>query len=169
MALPRKLPVLAVAYCLTLVACSSTGGGLSAGASYFQGLPSSVVAEALANPSLRQNMEGVTGGALQSLAQAAVRNMIFCREELHVYQRWIATGQPPAIARGPVPAHPLEPGNAAIVRDYASLSAAVRSGETSELQTALTDNGSCGQWVPATPGDTSGPTIAQVVARGQQG
>jgi hypothetical protein len=167
MVLPRKLLIMPVAGCLMLVACGSTGSGLSAGASFFKGLPASVVTEALANPTLKRNMEGMTGEALQSLAQAGVRNMIFCREELHVYQRWIATGQLPAITQGPAPAHPLEPGNAAIVQDYASLSADVRSGDPSQLQSALTGNGSCGQWVPAKPGDPGGPTIAQVVAGGQ--
>jgi hypothetical protein len=162
MVLPRKLLILPAASCMMLAGCGSTGSGLSTSASYSKGLPSSVVTEALANPSLKQNMQGVTGTALQSLAQAGVRNMIFCREELHVYQKWMATGQPPTITPGPAPVHPLEPGNAAIVQDYASLSTAVRSGDPSELQVAPTGNGSCGQWVPATPGDTSGPTVARV-------
>jgi hypothetical protein len=108
-------------------------------------------------------MQGVWGEPEESLAQASVRNMIFCREELHIYQGWAATGQPPAITPGPVPAHPLEPGSAAIVQDYTRLKAAVRSGDPRQLQVELTGNGSCGQWVPATPGDPSGPTIAQVV------
>lgn len=167
MALSTKLPVLAAACCVMLVGCS-TGGGLSADGAYFQGLPPSVVNEALALPYFQQTGEGLTGGALQSSAQAGVRNMIFCREELHVYQVWTATGQPPAITPGPVPTHPLEPGNAAIVQDYESLRTAVRSGDPSQLRLELTANGSCGQWVPATPG-TRGPTIAQVVNRGQQG
>jgi hypothetical protein len=149
------------ALCCLAVACSNQG--LSPDASYFRGLPTSTVREALANPTLKRNLEGEDPAAQQSLAQAAVRNMIFCREELHVYQQWLALGKPPPILPGPVPARPLEPGNSAIVQDYARLKAAVASGDPSQLQLGLTANGSCGQWVPATPGQIHGPTIAEVV------
>lgn len=159
----RRLAVFTSCCAFVLVACG--GGGLSRDGPYFKGLPSSVVVEALANPTLKQNIQGSTPAQQASLAQAAVRNMIFCREELRVYQEWVATGKRPAIRPGPVPAEPLEPGNTAIVQDYMRLKADVASGDASELRTALTAPGSCGQWVPAT--DTDGPTIAQVV--GAQG
>lgn len=155
--------MLCVVWCLVLLTGCSGGGGLSPDASYFKGLPAPVVSEALANPTVKRNLEGDSQSDQESLAQASVRNMIFCREELHIYQTWISTGEPPAISPGPVPAEPLEPGNAAIEQDYARLKSGVASGDPSQLQLSLTANGSCGQWVPASPGDTSGRTIAQVV------
>lgn len=156
-----KLAAAAVTGCIALAACGS-GRIVSGEASYFEGLPHSVVAEFLGLPIQQRNLAQVSGDAGYSLAQAGVRNMIFCREELHVYRRWLATGQPPAIVRGPVPVHPLEPGNAAIRQDYARLESVTKSGRLSRLRFELTANGSCGQWVPAKPG-TRKPTIARVV------
>src|SRR4029079_13072820 len=104
---PGLIGVLSCVLLASLCACSKQGG-LSPGASYFQGLPQSVVTEALANPTLQQNLEGDTQTQEESVAQAAVSNMIFCREELSVYKSWLATGTPPAIHPGPVPTHPLE-------------------------------------------------------------
>lgn len=164
----------AVMCAVLLAACDASGSTVSgpgavsepsAGAFYFDGLPSAAVREVLANPVQQQNLQGVPGPALGSLAQATVRNLIFCREELRVYQGWIATGRPPSVTPGPVPTHPLEPGNTAIKQDYANLRAAVASGEPGTLQKELTGNGSCGQWVPAAPGDIDGPTIARVAER----
>jgi hypothetical protein len=146
---------------LAATACGS-GNGLSPGGSYFQGLPREAVSEMLTLPHSVQILDAMSGAAQQSLAQAGVRNIIFCREELRVYLGWLSTGRPPVIKAGPRPAHPLQPGSAAITQGYAEFRAAVRSGDPSELQAGLVDNGSCGQWVPATPG-TRAPTIAQVV------
>jgi hypothetical protein len=172
---PVRLVTAAVTCCLLLAACdtgsstgstagSSTTGKLLAGASYFQGLPPSVVAEVLANPTQKLNFLGMSGKPEQSLAQAAVRNMIFCREELHVYQWWVTKGQAPEFTSGPRPAHPLQPGSTAIAQDYAGLRAVVAAGDLRRLKSELTSSGGCGQWVPATPDDVAGPTIAQVVS-----
>lgn len=153
--------------CACLAASSCAGSsGLSPGASYFEGLPASVVKEALNNATLRQNLQGESSSSQASLAQAAVRNIIFCREELTVYRAWLDTGVVPKVSPGPVPIHPLEPGNSAISRDYSTLITAIQSGDPTNLQTDLTANGSCGQWVPASPGTTH-PTIAQVVEVGR--
>jgi hypothetical protein len=96
----------------------------------------------------------------RSLAQASVRTLIACREALRVYLTWIRTGIPPEISPGPVPAHPLEPGNTAVEEDYARLRAAVTSGDPDLLRASLLAEGGCGPNWPAEPG---GPTIAQVV------
>lgn len=142
-------------------ACGSSGT-LSADSPIFDGLPQQTVEEALANPHLQRNLEGDEDQQRQqSIAQASVRNIIYCREQLRIYETWLTTGTPPEPTRPPVPDDPLEPGNAAIEQDYAMLENAIESGDPSVMKQRLTANGSCGQWVPATPGDTEGPTIAE--------
>ena len=147
--------------CLPLAAGASVAS-LSVSGSYFQGLPRSVAAEFLALPIQQRNMSGWSGIALESFAQAGVRNMIFCREELSIYRHWVNTGRPSSLVPGPMPVDPLAPGNSAIRQDYAGLRLALQAAGPAQLRTDLTANGSCGQWVPARPG-TRRPTIAQVV------
>lgn len=148
---------------LVLAGCSHGGGGVSTDASYFQGLPAPVVAEALANPTVQRNLQGDPQAMQESLAQASVREILFCREGLRVYESWISTGTPPEVSPGPIPAHPIEPGNSAIKQDYANLKEAVGSGEPTQLQAMLSGEGSCGQWVPANPSEPNGSTIDQAV------
>ena len=158
----RRLLMCAASSLILLMACGGDEG-LAADSPYFDGLPPDVVEEALANPTLQRNLEGDTDSAKQSLAQAAVRNFIFCREELRVYEAWIETGSAPTVSPGPVPREPLEPGNSAVEQDYSRLEDAVASGEPTQLERALTANGSCGRPIPPSPGDPNGPTIAEVV------
>ncbi len=158
----RNVVGIALVLSLTLVGCDR-GERLSPDASYFQGLPRSVVDEALGNPTVRRNLQGDPQAMMESLAQASVRQIIFCREALRIYEGWIDTGEPPTISPGPVPAHPIEPGNGAIQQDYASLKETVSSGDPIQLRSYLTGNGGCGQWVPAAPGDIDGATVAQVI------
>ncbi len=155
----RMKKQLAILVCGVAVTACGANNQVTASASYFQGLPPSVVREMLALPYSQEILRTtpVDEGQL-SLAQAMVRNMIFCRSELNVYDSWIATGHPGPITPGPVPARPLQPGNSAILQDYASLRAAVRSGDRRQLLADLVDNGSCGHWVPATAGSGARPS-----------
>jgi hypothetical protein len=158
-ALPLRVVITAAALLLAmaLVACSRHDA-LSPDDPIFDGLPRAAVVEALSYPRFEMNLEGDPN--MRSLAQAGVRSLILCRETLRVYETWLRTGVPPEISPGPVPTHPLEPGNTAVEQDYASLRAAVASGDPDRLRARLLAEGGCGTNWPAEPG---GPLIAEVV------
>lgn len=143
-----------------LAACGRGEGGLAPDDPIFDGLPRAAVVETLSLPRLRMNLEGMSPEQQRSLAQAAVRRLISCREALRVYETWIRTGVRPEISPGPVPTHPLEPGNRAVGEDYARLEAALASGDPYRLRSMLLADGGCGPNWPAEPG---GPPIAEVV------
>lgn len=158
---PRWHAIAAVALLATaLAACGRGEGGLSPDDPIFDGLPRAAVVEALSLPRLRMNLEGMSLEQQRSLAQAGVRTLISCREALRVYETWIRTGVRPEISPGPVPTHPLEPGNRAVEEDYARLEAALASGDPDRLRALLLAEGGCGPNWPAEPG---GPPIAEVV------
>jgi hypothetical protein len=48
-------------------------------------------------------------------------------------------------------------------RDIRAFEQDLASGDITLLRDALTNPSGCGSWIPATPGDTNGPTIAEVV------
>lgn len=158
-----KLVYALIACCLAvLTGCGQ--GSISKDADYFEGLDPSVVAEVLANPVAMQKIEQEPVDTHESLAQGGVRNFIVCRDALRVYQEWLRTGIQPTLAPLPMPDHPREPSHSLWKQDYARLVDLVRSGDPEQLRTRwLTGNGSCGQWIPAKPGDVSGPTIEDVV------
>lgn len=151
-----------------LPGCSRGQSTVSAGDAIFKGLPPEVVREALAMPYVQQQLQPYDPNdpGNHILAQAIVRNIIFCREGLRVYQTWVETGQRPTIAPGPVPETPLEPGNTSMLETYSRLEQAVKSGEPQNVKLVLAGEATCGQWVPAAPG---GAQIIQQVLEGMHG
>lgn len=160
-------PAISAVVCVLVLGVSCGGGekDFSADAPMFKGLPPTNVEEALANPHVQSSIDlpYPDPAERESVVQAEVRNMIFCREALRVYQGWIQTGEPPAISPGPMPDDPLEPGNSAMIHDYANLKRAANSGEPSQVAALIGGAATCGDWVPATPGDVQGSTISEVV------
>ena len=146
-----------------LVGCGRGQPTISADDEIFAGLPQEVVEEALAMPYVQQQLKpnDPKDPGNHSLAQAMVRNIIFCREGLRVYQTWVETGQRPTVSPGPVPETPLEPGNTSMLEWYSYLEEALRSGEPQNVKRVLDGEATCGQWVPAVPGGQE--TIQQVV------
>jgi len=63
----------------------------------------------------------------------------------------------------PVPDQPVEPSNATTVMAHETITRALESGDPQPLRQFLVGEGTCGQWIPAEPGDVSGPTIADEV------
>jgi hypothetical protein len=152
---------------LCAVAVVGCGGDVpSADAEHFQGLDPAVVTEVLTNPIARQKIEEEPSPTRESMAQGIVINFILCRDAFRVYREWINTGSPPDLARPPVPTRPREPSSSDLESYYALFEDAIDSGELERLRFVLTAEGSCGRWIPAVPGDSSGPTIMDAIEAG---
>lgn len=164
MLLTRRLAVAAcaLACAATAAACSSQDDLAlpAASAPVFDGLDPAVVSEVLANPEAsRKILEEETISARDSMAQGIVINFLTCREVASDYRTWVTTGVRPSLKPVPVVAEPKQPsyGDAQAIHDR--LESYVASGDPSQLAQTLTGPSSCGHWIPAKPGDVSGPTI----------
>jgi len=156
---------LGIVVCLLVVV--SCGGDLfSADAKHFQGLDPAVVAEVLTNPVARQKIEEEPSATRESMAQAIVINFILCRDAFRVYRDWINTGRAPDLAPPPLPTNPRDPSFSGLESYYGLFESAIDSGELERLRFVLTAEGSCGRWIPAVPGDSSGPTIMDSIEEG---
>ena len=160
---------IAVAACVltcaaAAAACGSTDDGQldlpSADAVMFDGLPSAVVSEVLANSDAsRKILEQETTSARDSMAQGIVINFMTCREVAAGYQRWLTQGIRPELEPVPAVGAEKQPSydDARVIHDR--LESLIASGDPSQLKATLVGQSSCGHWIPAQPGDVSGPTI----------
>jgi hypothetical protein len=133
----------------------------------FNGLPADTVSEVLSNPKAQDNIRILPSDATSernALWQGMVVNFEQCRDLLRVYQSWQSTGKAPALASQVLPTSPV----AGVTSDAQLVDrfyrAEIASGDISRLRDDLTNESGCGVWIPAKPGDTGGPTIADVVA-----
>lgn len=135
----------------------------------FAGLPSAVVAEVLRNPAAQANIDmPISAEDRNSLWQGMVENFVMCRQLLHVYTSWRATGMPSTADFAiPKPTHPLQPSYGDLTRLYPFYASHMKPGHIQDLAHDLTNDSGCGKWVPATPGDITGPTIADVVRQNE--
>lgn len=132
-------------------------------APFFRGLPTEVVAEVLSNSNAQANVDILRPDERAHMWQGMAINFTFCRQEFSAYQTWVTTGvRPPAPVFTP-PSQPVGDMLAAWNRDYAALRRLIESGDAATVARDLTGDASCGNWIPARPGDTSGPTIGDVV------
>ncbi len=133
--------------------------------SIFAGLPSDVVTEVLSNPAAQANIGmPLSADDRDSMWQGMVGAFVMCRQMLHVYTTWQQTGTPPtADFRIVTPTHPLQPSYKDLTTLYAFYGSHMRAGHIKDLADDLTNDAGCGKWIPATPGDAAGPTIADVV------
>ena len=132
----------------------------------FDGLPRTVVVEVLANPRAQDDVRILTPvapGARNSMWQGMVINFVQCRQLLVVYRTWSVTGRPGVLAPHPVPGYPQEPSYRDVQVIDRFYRAAIASGDKARLRSDLLNESGCGVWVPATPGDAGGATIADVV------
>ncbi len=146
-----------------LTGCGGEAETLSADAPHFEGLDSIVVAEIIDNPDVRQKIEEEPAATKESLAQGIAINFTVCRDALRVYQELEDTGVTPALNPLPAPINPMEPSHSDWDKSYTDLVTRADSGELEQLRFWLTANGSCGPWIPATPGDATGPSIEDVI------
>jgi hypothetical protein len=131
----------------------------------FDGLPPDVVVEVLNNPAAQANIAmPLPTEDRDSMWQGMVGNFVMCRQLLDVYTTWRRTGAPPAQELAIVrPDHPLQPSYGDLQMLYKYYGEHIRNGQVTTLATDLTNDSGCGKWIPAAPGDSSGPTIAEVV------
>ena len=158
----RWLVVLVIWFSVVAAGCSHQGA-TSVDAPYFEGLDQTVVGEVLNDPVALQKIEEEPSDTRESMAQGIVINFMVCRDALRVYQGWRNTGVAPSLEPLPTPTNPREPSYSDWITSYANLETRVDSGELEQLRFWLTAEGSCGRWIPARPGDVSGPTIRDVV------
>lgn len=154
---------IATAACLSLGACTSPAGlGVRADDPLFAGLDAGTVSEVLGSPTVKDRVEADEPAEAKARLQNIVRNFYACRSALAVYQEWLKNGKAPAFPTQPMPTHPAMWAEDED-RDIEGFRRDASSGDISVLRTDLTRADGCGDWIPAKPGDTAGPTIADVV------
>lgn len=162
MMMHRWGPAVIAGVALVLSGCASDPA-LSASSDAFAGLDPAVTEEVLAHPAAKQKIAEEPAETRESMAQGIVRNFIVCRAAHEAYQSWMTSGVSPTLAPLPEPRSPREPSHSDWITAYERLEAHVTSGEPEQLRSWLTGTGSCGEWIPAAPGDASGPTIKDAV------
>lgn len=160
---PGRFRLLAViAGCILVTSCTAGATSISAQDPAFSGLPHELVAEVLESPVAKQRVAGDDEALAKARYQGMVRNYAACRSALGVYQEWMRTGRPPAYPPQPRPNNPASFAED-MDRDIAHFQQLARSGDISLLRQELVSDSGCGAWIPAKPGDPSGPTISDVV------
>lgn len=148
--------------CMMVTSCAANAVTISAQDPAFAGLPHELVAEVLESPVAKQRVAGDDEALAKARYQGMVRNYSACRAALAVYQEWVRSGSPPAYPPQPRPSNPASFAED-MDRDIANFRQLARSGDISLLRQELTSDSGCGAWIPAKPGDPSGPTISDVV------
>ena len=157
------LKLLLLVLCLNLLTGCSDSILSSPDADIFQGLDPTVVSEVLANPAARAKIETEPKDRQLSLAQGITMSFIVCRDLLKDYQQWQQTGIAPTLKQLPKPTNPDPLTAEHWELSYLDIKESIESGDPEELRDFLTGEASCGEWIPAQPGDISGPTIEDVI------
>jgi hypothetical protein len=134
-------------------------GDEPADATYFAGLDPAVVTEVLQNPAVQERIQGDSREDREMRLQGSVINFVVCRDLLRVYRTWVTTGAAPEPAPLPAPEDP----RADWRTEFSHVLRAAGSGDPDQLRQALTGEGTCGSWIPATPGQPAGPTIEDAI------
>lgn len=156
------ITALSMAVVLSVTGCTTSDSPADASDAY-AGLDQAVVQEVFANPVAIQKIDEEPESTRLSMAQGIVRNFMVCRNAYDTYEQWLTTGERPELAPLPVPENPEEPSNGDWDVTFKALQDRLKSGEPDQLREWLTAEGSCGAWIPATPGDADGPTIRDAI------
>lgn len=157
------LPIVAVMALLLVGGCAGSSDVLEASDPVFAGLDPAVVQEVLSSDAARDRVAGDDPATAASRYQGMVRNFSFCRSALEVYETWMRTGVAPEFPSQDVPENPAASADT-MDREIRRVERLVGGGDISLLRADLTnENGGCGVWIPANPGEPEGPTIADVV------
>lgn len=162
----RRSLALGALLAVALSGCTSGGGNalidLTETDPIFAGLDQAVVKEVLANPTASGRRDGLSPADQKSVAQGEVQNFILCRRQLSAYKSWISRGTAPNLPEKTVPTNP-QPSDADMQTTYARVRSIMDSGDASQLRDDLVSSSGCGVWIPATPNDVNGATVATVV------
>lgn len=165
--------VLAASITLATAAFSSpdapvVGASPAADSHVFAGLDPTVVEEVVGNPDAQANANIVPEADRPALWQGMVMNFSLCRQMFHTDTTWHQDGTTPALPAPP--SLPTYPESQTTIHDlrttYGMFADTVTASNLPALDALLTNPSGCGAWVPATPGDTNGPTISDIVANG---
>lgn len=164
----KTWPLVAGLALLLVTACGNSGTTVTADDPVLAGLDPALVQEVLNNPSAKQNLQDTRDdeAATRSLAQGMVTNFSDCRTAARLYQSWKRTAKAPALPSFVTPSSPVEPANWGMKQFRSEVKSALDSGDPQNLVGLITGESSCGEWIPATPGDVNGPTIAQSLKNG---
>lgn len=158
----RRLTILLL---WAITACG-TNAAYPADSDIFEGLAPTAVDEVLANSVAVQKIDEASSDARNSAAQGIVINFLTCREAYLAFRSWLTTGTLPSLDPFPEPVYPTEPSYSANRNQYLHFQEAIESRDIEQLRFALTAEGSCGQWIPATANDIDGPTIKDAIEAG---
>lgn len=150
---------------LALLAIGMVGCGpeqMTTDAPHFEGLDPKVVAEVLSHPRARLFIDQSEDWK-PNIAQTITLNFILCRDAMRAYRQWTSTGIPPALAPMPEPVHPQQYAYSDARHQYNDYNQAIQSGDPQVLLSLITGQQTCGAWIPARPGELSGPTIEEVL------
>lgn len=157
----QRTSAIVLALTVTLVpACSSEE---AVAASTYAGLDQTLVAEATTNANFVDRLAEQPDDTKAGLAQGMVINFAVCRQLLHAYGQLVTTGSADPLPALPKPTSPSEFSYEWWVKDHASMTTAVANRDVDAVRRWLTGDGSCGEWVPAAPGNPE--TISERVAQ----
>ncbi|WP_203336264.1 hypothetical protein [Nocardioides limicola] len=169
----RPLAVLGLLALIAAAGCGTQATALPTldeDSAIFVGVEPSIVTEVLAHPQAQAMLDeegtadddsGSSGEERRdSLAQGIAINFVMCRATAEAYKSWLSSGVRPATPRVPTVAEPQEPSYSDWLDLQDRLDGLFMSGDPAQVRDRfLTGAGSCGEWIPAVPGDVSGPTI----------
>lgn len=149
---------------VALAGCSQAEPPPAADDPLFRGLDPAVVAETLASPRAAEFVKGADADATRTYYQGMVRSTIDCRAYLRAYETWMTTGTSPGLPPAAQPAEPDPAVDSDKNLEREQLKPLFDNGDPASLRSWFGAEGSCGKWVPATPKDYSGKTVADVAA-----
>lgn len=159
-------PVLA----LTIASCSSESEdtSLTSSDAVFAGLDPVLTSEILANTTVQQKLSQEPSDTRGSLAQGIAINFATCRNVYDIYTSWLKTGDAPELTPLPVPDNPQQPSYDDWIATHDQVEGLIANQDIEAVKSWLSAEGSCGSWIPATPGDSDGLTIAEAIQQSQQ-
>ena len=147
---------------MTLTSCSSSHE-VSADDPIFVGIDHRVAEEVLASTAVKERTQGDDEATTKMQLQGIALNFVLCRQAYAAYREWVTTGTQPSLPRPVRVQQPIRAAYSQYRRDRQMFGEELASGDIDVLRSHLLNDTGCGVWIPAKPGDQSGPTIADAV------
>jgi len=136
--------VLAASVVATMSACSSGPDATwTTDSPGLEGLPHEVVAERLADPEFRENLDLTSPDDQLVMIQLQVASTVFCRDLFASYEKWLGTGAAPKTPIFLRPGKPASGFDEFATKWTETFGAAVESGDPEVLRSTLTASGGC--------------------------